>query len=72
MYVWDQATGVSVEGTSKQPGYSMKTIVEATNMWQPSACLDQAILVLVAVSTALVAVVLIVLAILLKKKKSTK
>ena len=72
MYVWDQATGVSVEGTSKQPGYSMKTIVEATNMWQPSASLDPAILALVAVATALVAVVLVMLAILFKKKKSTK
>jgi hypothetical protein len=35
-YIWDQATGVSVEGTSKQPDYTMHTIVEETNMWQPA------------------------------------
>ena len=31
-YIWDQTTGVSLEGTSKQPDYSMHTIIEATNM----------------------------------------
>ena len=34
-YVWDQATGVSVEGNSQTSEYSMQTIVAATNMWQP-------------------------------------
>ncbi len=34
MYIWDQLTGVSVEGTSEQPDYTMHTIVTATNMWQ--------------------------------------
>ncbi len=71
-YVWDQATGVSLEATSNQPDYSMHTIVEATNIWQPSTDLDPAILVLVVVATALVAAVLVVLAILFKKKKSTQ
>jgi hypothetical protein len=35
-YVWDQATGVSVEGTSKTSEYTIHTIVSATNMWQPT------------------------------------
>ena len=49
-YVWDQATGVSLEGTSEQPDYSMHTIVEDTNMWQPSKGLDMTVLVLVAIA----------------------
>ena len=47
-YVWDQVTGVSVEGTSQQPDYSMHTIVEGTNLWQSSRSLDLSVLVLIA------------------------
>ena len=46
-YVWDQATGVSVEGTAEGTDYSMHTIVSATNMWLPSQGLDFASLFLV-------------------------
>lgn len=35
-YVWDQATGVSVEGNSQTPEYTIHTIVSATNIWQPT------------------------------------
>jgi len=69
MYVWDQATGVNLEGTSKQPDYSMHTIVEATNMWQPSAVFDLTALVLVAVAAVLVTVVLVAVAVWFKKKQ---
>ena len=48
-YVWDQATGVSVEANSVLPEYTMHTIVEATNMWQPQQGLNFAGLLLVAV-----------------------
>ncbi len=34
-YVWDQLTGVSVEGTSQTSLYTIHTLVSATNMWQP-------------------------------------
>lgn len=34
-YYWDQATGVLVEGISKFPDYTIHSIVEKTNMWQP-------------------------------------
>ncbi len=34
-YVWDQATGVSVEGNSQTADYTIHTIVEDTNIWQP-------------------------------------
>jgi hypothetical protein len=36
-YVWDQATGVSVEGISQTPEYSIHSIVSETNLWQPSS-----------------------------------
>jgi hypothetical protein len=67
-YIWDQATGVSLEGTSKQPDYSMHTIVEATNMWQPPASFDLTALVLVAVAAVLVTVVSVAVVVWYKKK----
>ena len=35
-YVWDQATGVSVEGISQTEEYSIHSIVSETNLWQSS------------------------------------
>ena len=34
-YVWDQDTGVSVEGISQTEEYSIHFIVSETNLWQP-------------------------------------
>jgi hypothetical protein len=36
-YVWDQATGVSVEGAAQEADYSIHTIAVDTNMWQQTA-----------------------------------
>lgn len=36
MYVWDQATGVSVEGNAQEPDYTIHTIAADTNMWEPT------------------------------------
>ena len=33
-YVWDQATGISVEGTSQGSDYTMHSLATATNIWQ--------------------------------------
>jgi len=33
-YVWDQATGVDVEGFSSGESYTMHTLVSGTNIWQ--------------------------------------
>jgi hypothetical protein len=70
--VWDQATGVSVEATSQLPDYSMHTIIEYTNMWQPTQELDMTSLLLsyVAVIIAIIAVALLVLR--YRKKKPTQ
>jgi hypothetical protein len=33
-YIWDQATGVSVEGLTVASNYTMQSLANATNMWQ--------------------------------------
>ncbi len=33
-YVWDQITGIDVEGFSSGTNYTMHTLVIATNIWQ--------------------------------------
>jgi len=34
-YYWDKATGVLVEGISEFPDYTIHSIADKTNMWQP-------------------------------------
>lgn len=34
-YYWDKATGVLVEGISEFPDYTIHSMLEKTNMWQP-------------------------------------
>jgi hypothetical protein len=34
-YYWDKATGVLVEGISELPDYTIHSIADKTNMWQP-------------------------------------
>ena len=69
-YVWDQATGVSLEGTSEQTDYSMHTIVEATNMWQPSTGLNLTTLVFITIAAVLVTVMLVAMAVWFRKKRT--
>ena len=69
-YVWDQATGVSVEATSQQPNYSMHTIVVDTNIWQPSQGLDMTTVLLVAVTVLIVIVAIILVAVRYRKRKT--
>jgi hypothetical protein len=71
-YVWDQATGVSVEGTSQQPEYSMHTIVLDTNMWSQSHNYDFTLLLLATVAAVFVAAGLAVYALRHRKKKTPK
>ena len=66
-YIWDQATGVSVEGTSSGSDYTMHSLVSATNMWQSSG-LDPVI-----IYTTIIVVIIIVAAsvvLLLRKRKA--
>lgn len=36
-YIWDQSSGVSVEGISQTEEYSIHSIVSKTNLWSPSS-----------------------------------
>jgi hypothetical protein len=68
-YVWDQATGVSVEGNSQGADYSIHTIVEDTNMWQPSPqSPDWTPLLLAAAVTLIIAIVAVAVAVRLRKR----
>jgi hypothetical protein len=69
-YVWDQATGVSLEGTSEQTDYSMHTIVEVTNMWHPSTGLNLSTLVFITIAAVLVTVMLVAMAVWFRKKRT--
>jgi len=71
-YVWDQATGVSVEGTSQQPDYSMYTIVEGTNLWQPSGGLELPMFVLIVFTVALALIGLGIFFVKYRKKKKLR
>jgi hypothetical protein len=59
-YYWDKATGVLVEGISEFPDYTIHSIADKTNMWQPQIfglepTVFYALLILAA--TAIVAVI---------------
>ena len=41
-YVWDQATGVSIEGTAETHEYSIHTIAQTTSIWKSTRGLDLA------------------------------
>src|SRR5665647_1942949 len=69
-YVWDQITGVSVEGASQQPDYSMHTIVEGTNLWQSSRSLDLSVLVLIAFAVIIAFVGAGIIVVKYRKKKA--
>ncbi len=66
-YIWDQATGVSVEGNSEGTlngqAYTMHSLATATNMWQtetpasPDLMIYSVVIVIVIVIVAIVAVV---------------
>ncbi len=69
-YVWDQTTGVPVEGNSQQSSYTMHTIVVDTNMWQSSEGLNVASLILVAVLAVVVIVTIVLVAFRYRKRKT--
>lgn len=67
-YYWDRATGVLVEGNSHFPEYTMNTIVDRTNIWQPQLFgLDSA--VFYAVVIGIVVLIVVVIAFLFFRNK---
>jgi hypothetical protein len=73
-YYWDQATGVSVEGSTQTTEYSIKSVVSATNMWQPTAIqdFDLASIILVTAILLIITIVFIVAIIRYLKRKLTR
>lgn len=68
-YYWDKATGVLVEGNSQFPDYTMNTVVDRTNIWQPQLLgLDPAVFYTVVIG-ALVLIVVVLAFLIFRKKK---
>jgi hypothetical protein len=68
-YFWDRATGILLEGISQFPEYSIHSIANRTNIWEPqilglSATIFYLAIVIIGIMILLVAVVLA-----LRKKK---
>ena len=67
-YYWDKATGVLVEGNSQFPQYTMNTIVDRTNIWQPQLLgLDPAVFYTLVIGVAVLIAVL--LALIVRRRK---
>ena len=73
-YYWDQATGVSVEGSTYTADYSIESVISATNMWQPTAIqdFDLASIILVTAVLLIITIVFIVAIIRHLKRKLTR
>lgn len=68
-YYWDQATGVLVEGSSQFPDYTMNTIVDRTNIWQPQLLgLDPTVFYGLVIGAAVLVVVVLAFLIVRRKK----
>jgi hypothetical protein len=70
-YYWDQATGVLVEGISKFPDYTMNTLVDQTNMWQPQLLgLDPTVFYALVIGAIVLIVVVLAFLIVRRKKRA--
>jgi hypothetical protein len=58
-YVWDQTTGVSVEGTAQTVDYSIHTKVANTNMWQQSSALNMTPILIISLVALIVMIVMV-------------
>jgi len=68
-YYWDQATGVLVEGISRFPDYTMNTLVDQTNMWQPQLLgLDPTVFYTLVIG-AIVLIVVVLAFLIVRRKK---
>jgi len=68
-YYWDKVTGVLVEGNSQFPEYTMNTIVDKTNIWQPQLLgLDPTVFYALVIGASVLIVVVLAFLIAGKKK----
>jgi len=66
-YIWEQATGVCVEGTAQQSDFSMHSMTASTNMWQPTQGLSVDFIAFL--GAIVVIIVLLIIALILKFKR---
>jgi len=68
-YYWDRATGILVEGNSQFSEYTMNTIVDKTNIWQPQLLgLDPTVFYSLVIGATVLIVVVLALVIARRKK----
>ena len=70
-YIWDQATGISVEGTSTGSDYTMHSLATSTNIWQAQSnvvTIDSAILYAIIVIVMIIIAVIIIITMRQKHK----
>jgi hypothetical protein len=70
-YVWDQVTGVSVEGKDQSTNYSIHSIILDTNMWQSSRGMNMELYYVVA-TLVLTMIIFTVVAFYYKRKRIVK
>ncbi|MFA7397568.1 MAG: hypothetical protein GX799_06645 [Crenarchaeota archaeon] len=70
-YVWDQKTGISVEGKSRTNEYEIHTVVSVTNMWQTTSVqiFDFTLLVIVIIGLLFIG---LIIATLTRNRKKLK
>jgi hypothetical protein len=71
-YVWDQATGISVEGNSEGADYSMHSLATATNIWQAQASTVDPVIVYALVIVVVVILAATVVIVVMRRKGKTK
>jgi hypothetical protein len=71
VFSWDKQTGVLLEAYSNYPdiNFTMKTVIDKTNMWQPQASADYALIYGV---VTVIAIAVAVVAVLVWRRKKPK
>jgi len=68
-YFWDQVTGVSVEGITETPSYTMHTLATATNIWQPQNPQPETMTVYILIIVAVVVIMAVVAFVFWRRKE---
>ena len=68
-YYWDKATGVLVEGISEFPDYTIHSIADKTNMWQPQIFGLEPMVFYVLLILAATAIVVVIAFFAVRRKK---
>ena len=71
-YVWDQATGISVEGNSAGTDYTMHSLATATNIWQAQTSTVDPVIVYALVILAAIIIAAAVVIVVMRRKEKTK